>query len=203
MEAYAKLVGRVGTESEDDASKREFLVKALPCYLGRALSKESGCIVVDSTDTLLSRQHVQIAWTPKNGWKLVCLSKNGCTVDKKKYEKDGVASLVNGSAIRLGNARLYFTLPIIEPEVPNIGSNNRKRERTGTTLTDEDNDDERIILDKGTSSGNGNVGGNGSGSGSVGVRDDNRNIGTGTPSSAGRLKGDRTPSLLTLLCITT
>ena len=139
MEAYAKLVGRVGTESEDDASKREFLVKALPCYLGRALSKESGCIVVDSTDTLLSRQHVQIAWTPKNGWKLVCLSKNGCTVDKKRYEKDGTAPLFNGSAIRIGNARLYFTLPVIdEVSVPS----SKKRDRAGNAVTDGDDDDD-------------------------------------------------------------
>ena len=140
MEAYAKLVGRIGTSGDDEASNREFLVRELPCCLGRALAKDGGSIVVDSNDTLLSRQHVQIAWTLQNGWKLICLSKNGCTVDKKKYDKDGIAPLANGSAIRIGNARLYFTLPIIE-DVP--VRNNRKRDRVGTL---DDDDDGAIMM---------------------------------------------------------
>lgn len=145
MEAYAKLVGRVGTNSDDEASKREFLIRVLPCCLGRALSKDGGSIVVDVNDTLLSRQHVQIEWSQNSGWKLVCLSKNGCTVDKKRIEKDGTAPLLNGSAIRIGNARLYFTLPIVDDvSVPSC----RKRDRAGNAVTDEDddNDGNEIIM---------------------------------------------------------
>lgn len=140
MEAYAKLVGRIGTNIDDETSNREFLIRELPCCLGRALSKDGGSIVIDSNDTLLSRQHGEIAWTLQNGWKLICLSKNGCTVDKKKYDKDGIAPLVNGSAIRIGNARLYFTLPIIE-DVP--VHTHRKRDRAGTL---DDDDDGAIMM---------------------------------------------------------
>lgn len=142
MAAFAKLVGRVGINSDDEASKREYLIRILPCCLGRALSKEGGSIVVDANDTLLSRQHVQIAWSLSSGWKLICLSKNGCTVNKKRYEKDGTAPLFNGSAIRIGNARLYFTLPVIdEVSVPS----SKKRDRAGNAVTDGDDDDDDDI----------------------------------------------------------
>ena len=135
MEAYAKLIGRVGTNSDDESSQKEFLVSELPCYLGRTLLREGGGIIIDSTDTLLSRQHVKITWSQSGGWKLYCLSKNGCTVNKKKYEKDEIASLYNGSAIRIGNARLYFTLPVAEEVcVPD----NRKRIWSETKSYDND-----------------------------------------------------------------
>ena len=141
MEAYAKLIGRVGTNSDDEASQKEFLISELPCYLGRTLLREGGGIIIDSTDTLLSRQHVKITWSQSGGWKLYCLSKNGCTVNKKKYEKDEIASLYNGSAIRIGNARLYFTLPVAAEEVP-VPDN---RKRIWSETKSHDNDGELIM----------------------------------------------------------
>lgn len=137
MEAYAKLIGRIGANNDDDSAQKEFLVSELPCYLGRTLLKEGGGIVIDSTDTLLSRQHVKITWSQSGGWKLYCLSKNGCTVNKKKYEKDEIASLYNGSAIRIGNARLYFTLPVVE-EISIPESRKRAHSETQPSADDDD-----------------------------------------------------------------
>jgi hypothetical protein len=111
--AYAKLVGRVGVNSEEEESQREFYITEVPCALGRALLNEGGSLVIDPNDTSLSRQHVQINWIDP-GWILTCLSKNGCTVDKKKYKENESCSLIDCSAIRIGNARLYFTLPTKE-----------------------------------------------------------------------------------------
>ena len=45
----------------------------------------------------MSRQHVELLWCAGKGWQLTCLSKNGCTVDKIKYNKDEVASLHDGT----------------------------------------------------------------------------------------------------------
>jgi hypothetical protein len=39
------------------------------------------------------------------------LSKNGIIVDKVKLAQDEIAVIDNGSAIKLGTAKLYFTLP--------------------------------------------------------------------------------------------
>ena len=52
---------------------------------------------IDPQDTLMSRQHVELLWCAGKGWQLICLSKNGCTVDKIKYNKDEVASLHDGT----------------------------------------------------------------------------------------------------------
>ena len=142
MEAYAKLEGRVGL-SDDEASKREFLITELPCSLGRSTVAGGGGIVIDGNDVLLSRQHVEITWSQTAGWLLVCLSKNGCTVDKKRYGKDAQIALRNGSAIRIGNARLYFTLPVVEAivAVTPLPLESKKRSYSDTLPeTDEEGD---------------------------------------------------------------
>jgi hypothetical protein len=138
-EAYAKLTGRIGPSNDDETTKREFLITKLPCILGRAvLDDGNNSIVVDPDDTLLSRQHVQISWIQSTGWSLLCLSKNGCTVNKQKYNKSDVVSLSNGSPIRIGNARFYFTLPV----VPDIVANDKKRSHSDTFAgTDEEEGD--------------------------------------------------------------
>jgi hypothetical protein len=110
--AFAKLVGRIGINNEED-SQRVFLITEFPCALGRALLNKGGSLVIDPNDTLLSRQHVQINWIDSE-WIITCLSKNGCTVDKKKYKENESCILSDCSAIRIGNARLYFTLPARE-----------------------------------------------------------------------------------------
>ena len=56
----------------------------------------AGRASIDPQDTLMSRQHVELLWCAGKGWQLICLSKNGCTVDKIKYNKDEVASLHDG-----------------------------------------------------------------------------------------------------------
>lgn len=111
MEAYAKLVDRNSLENEADTEKREFLITELPCSLGRTLVQSSDfhCIVLDSTDVLLSRQHAQIKWSQEDGWTLTCLSKNGFFVDERKYRRDERANLHDGSDIRLGK-QYYFVL---------------------------------------------------------------------------------------------
>jgi pSer/pThr/pTyr-binding forkhead associated (FHA) protein len=110
MEAYAKLVDRNSLENDAELEKREFLITELPCSVGRVYIESSDffCIVIDSTDVLLSRQHAQIRWSLEDGWTLTCLSKNGLFVDERKYRKDEQASLRDGSDIRLGNATTVF-----------------------------------------------------------------------------------------------
>jgi hypothetical protein len=139
-EAYAKLTGRIGSSNNAETTEREFLITELPCILGRAILDDGNkCIVVDPDDTLLSRQHVQISWTEANGWSLLCLSKNGCTVNKQKYGKSDVVSLFNGSPIRIGNARFYFTLPVVADI---IVTNDKKRSHSETFAgTDEEEGD--------------------------------------------------------------
>jgi hypothetical protein len=116
MEAYAKLVDKVSLQNKEELEKREYLITELPCRLGRANipSNNTFSIVIDATDVLLSREHVQIAWSQDDGWKLFCLSKNGCTVDEKKYKKDENVLLHNGSDIRLGRRFLYHFHPFYD-----------------------------------------------------------------------------------------
>ena len=140
MEAYAKLEGRVGL-TDDDASKREFLITELPCSLGRSSVNGGGGIIIDCNDILLSRQHVEITWSQDVGWLLICLSKNGCTVDRKRYGKSAKIGLRNGSAIRIGNARLYFTLPVVEAILLPLQVDSKKRSYSETLHeTDEEGD---------------------------------------------------------------
>jgi pSer/pThr/pTyr-binding forkhead associated (FHA) protein len=143
-EAFAKLIGRIGPSNDDETTKREFLITKLPCILGRAILDDGNhSIVVDPDDTLLSRQHVQISWTQASGWSLLCLSKNGCTVNKQKYGKSDVASLSNGSPIRIGNARFYFTLPV---------ENNKKRTHSETFAGTDEEEGDLIMGMPGTTS---------------------------------------------------
>ena len=147
MEAYAKLEGRVGLSEDDDTSKREFLITELPCTLGRAQIGEGGSIVIDCNDVLLSRQHVQITWSQEAGWLLICLSKNGCTVDKKRYGRAAEINLKNGSAIRIGNARLYFTLPVVEDATPEISPTSGSKKRSySDTLPETDGEEGDLIM---------------------------------------------------------
>jgi predicted component of type VI protein secretion system len=148
MEAYAKLEGRVGVSDDDDDSKREFLITELPCSLGRAQCSEGGSIVIDCNDVLLSRQHVQITWSQEAGWILTCLSKNGCTVDKKRYGKAAEIGLRNGSAIRIGNARLYFTLPLVEDIVGALSSpdGSSKKRAYSETLPETDGEEGDLLM---------------------------------------------------------
>jgi hypothetical protein len=135
MEAYAKLVGKIGSKMSEN---KEFFVTDLPCALGRAMMPgvKAGCfIVLDQNDNLLSRQHAEIVWLQdKSAWALRCLSKNGCTVDRKKYDKDELAPLNNGSAIRLGNVRVYFMLP--------VEANDKKRKLDSIAGSDDDGADD-------------------------------------------------------------
>ena len=112
MEAYAKLVDRNSLENDAELEKKEFLITELPCSVGRVhiQSNDFFCIVIDSTDVLLSRQHAQIRWSLEDGWTLLCLSKNGLFVDERKYRKDEQALLRDGSDIRLGNATILFSV---------------------------------------------------------------------------------------------
>ena len=105
MEAYAKLVDRNSLENDKETQTREFLITDLPCSLGRVnLPPDQFSIVVDEDDIMLSRQHAKIQWLQDTKWSLVCLSKNGFSVDDVKYKKDEHATLHDGSTIQLGKA---------------------------------------------------------------------------------------------------
>ena len=103
MEAYAKLVDKTsGDVAEVD--QREYMITDLPCVLGRVRMPncETPTIVIDTSETLISRQHAEIKWSHEAGWTLTCLSKNGLSVDNVRYKKDDEASLRDGSSIHLG-----------------------------------------------------------------------------------------------------
>lgn len=140
MISYARLTGRLGGEGSQEC---QFFITDLPVYLGRVpLSDNSdgASIVINGKDTLLSRQHVKIQWDPNNGWQLLVLSKNGCTVDKTKYTKDDTVNLHDGSAIRIGHSHLYFTLPIVT-ETSSKSGDNVQRKRPKEAGSDDDHPD--------------------------------------------------------------
>lgn len=77
MAGYAKLVGRIGINDENEVIIKEFLITDIPCMLGRVVCKQSYSIVIDTNDVLLSRQHVQITWSKETG---LCIYKYGSSV---------------------------------------------------------------------------------------------------------------------------
>jgi pSer/pThr/pTyr-binding forkhead associated (FHA) protein len=136
MEAYARLTGKL-SGGDDDSNDCLFYITELPVFLGRVQLQDSSLgasIVINADDSLLSRQHAKIQWSQTDGWQMVVLSKNGCTVDKKKHSKDEIIQLHDGSAIRLGHAHLYFTLPIITKSTPS-SSGTAKRKSIDTDET--------------------------------------------------------------------
>ena len=107
-QAFARLVGRLGSGNDNATKEYSELLYELPAILGRG----DNAILIDNDDTTISRQHVLIDWDPaKTSYTIKCLSKNGIIVDKKKLSKNEDALIDNGSAIRIGTAKLYFTLP--------------------------------------------------------------------------------------------
>jgi hypothetical protein len=109
--AYFKLCGFLVEEPPmDKRVSKEFFVNVLPITIGRMESSKPDILCIDDLDSTLSRQHMKISY---DGTKYIatCLSKNGITVDKIRVEKDDVAVLNDGSAIKLGKCRLYFITP--------------------------------------------------------------------------------------------
>lgn len=107
-QAFARLVGRLGSGNDNSTKEYSELLYELPAILGRG----DNAILIDNDDATISRQHVVIDWDPsKTSYTIKCLSKNGIIVDKKKLSKNEDALIDNGSAIRIGTAKLYFTLP--------------------------------------------------------------------------------------------
>jgi len=109
--AYFKLSGFLVEEPPlDKRVPKEFYVNTLPLTIGRMDSSKSDFLCVDELDSTLSRQHMRIHYDGVN-FVVTCLSKNGIIVDKIRIEKDCVATLRDGSAIKLGKIRLYFITP--------------------------------------------------------------------------------------------
>ena len=94
----------------DKSVPKEFYVSILPITIGRMACTKPDFLCIDEFDSTLSRSHMKISYDGTN-FLATCLSKNGLIVDKLRIEKDGVAVLVDGSAIKLGKCRLYFITP--------------------------------------------------------------------------------------------
>lgn len=129
--SYIRLIGRIG--SDDNTSKdHEIYIKEIPAILGRG----DNSIHIDDNDTTISRQHIMIDWDDtKSSYYIKCLSKNGIIVDKIKLGKDQEALVDNGSAIRIGTSKLYFTLP--DPDKKrkdaNSPSDNAEKKKRGSS----------------------------------------------------------------------
>ena len=93
-------------------------VDALPCTLGRAPSSLKGPglgkhLLVDEGDTTLSREHAKLTWSSVKGcYEIECLSKNGIVINNVRILKGQVAEVHLNTALRLGAARLYTSLPV-------------------------------------------------------------------------------------------
>ena len=104
MAAYGRLIGRLGNS---DGPEIELKIDKLPVTFGRNDNTKL------NDDTTISRQHIMIDFDKsKNSFTIKCLSKNGIIVDKIKLSKDQDALLHDGSALKLGTAKLYFTVAV-------------------------------------------------------------------------------------------
>jgi hypothetical protein len=111
--------GVVGPTPNSSAVKELRLhVDALPCTLGRAPSYTKGPglgkhLLVNDADTTLSREHANLTWNNVKGcFEIECLSKNGIVINNVRILKGQVAEIHLNTALRLGAARLYTSLPV-------------------------------------------------------------------------------------------
>lgn len=111
--AYALFAGKVGPTSNSQIVRDVVLpITSLPTSLGRAPNVD-GHLMVDEGDSTLSREHLRVNFNPLKGcYEIACLSKNGAIVDKIRIKKGEVAEVHANSAVRLGSARMYFTVPV-------------------------------------------------------------------------------------------
>jgi hypothetical protein len=108
-----RLQGKYG--SEEESRDFDLGVGALPVSLGRAPNRTEGeppfHLTLDASDSLLSREHVKIEGTTGR-YEIVCLSKNGAVVDKKKVLKGARAPIKHQTAVRIGGCRFYVVFPV-------------------------------------------------------------------------------------------
>ena len=110
---YVLLVGKVGPTSSSNLTRDLTLhVKDLPCTLGRA-PYAKGHIMVDDQDSTLSREHIKIQWNTHNGcYEISCLSKNGAVINRARVKKGETVDVHANSALRIGSAKFYISIPI-------------------------------------------------------------------------------------------
>lgn len=129
--SFARLEGFIGG-TEESNKKWSTNIFELPTILGR--SSADNCISIDSNDTTISRQHIEISWNILNSnFTLKCLSKNCCVVNQRRIEKDHTITLHSGAAIRVGTAKFYFhsaeslSLKVKEKDIEAPSSSSKKR----------------------------------------------------------------------------
>lgn len=112
---YFRLIGKTTCDTSSIDNDFQYYAQSLHLMIGRKKSETaSGAYTFVSLcedDTSISRIHVTIDYNDDKFY-LNCISKNGVTINKIKYDKDtkGV-QLHNGDAIKVGKARIYFQLP--------------------------------------------------------------------------------------------
>ena len=111
-ECYLVLVGRIGPTTTNGKSKDlTLLVNSMPCTLGRK-PDAAGHLLVDASDSNLSREHIAIQHNAvSKSFEVCCLSKNGIVVDGNKVRKGEVKDILPGTAIKFGAARFYTCFP--------------------------------------------------------------------------------------------
>ena len=118
MPVFAKLRGR--TSPEEATDDIDLSITATRATLGRpttvgGASATEGLFLGISAHKSISRAHAQVSWDgrakPSGKWSIVCLSKNGMTVDKFYWGKGETAALEHHSAVKIGRSMFYFVLP--------------------------------------------------------------------------------------------
>lgn len=111
------VIGRFSTKliSELPDSPGKTIIEkdndALACLLSNA-DESKGFVSLGQSKTV-SREHVKIAWNPDTSqWELICLGKNGISVDKEQIDSSSPPlPLESKAAIRIGAVFLFFLLP--------------------------------------------------------------------------------------------
>jgi hypothetical protein len=130
---YMVFSGMVGPTAQSLAVRElTILIDSLPCTLGRApnapLTPTGKHFLIDDGDTTLSREHASISWNaPLGCFEISCLSKNGIVVNNARVKKGETAVIRSNSALRMGAARLYVSLPIDFVEGPEEEKTPKKR----------------------------------------------------------------------------
>lgn len=75
---------------------------------------------------IISRIHAEVTWDEaEQSFFLTCRSKNGCIVDGKQVSNNTNTQLKNGSAIKIGDLRVYFLLPVLKKEKSEVAKQSR------------------------------------------------------------------------------
>jgi hypothetical protein len=107
--AFAKLQGRCITDlAEDSAAGEDFVafVTSLPAKLGRKVDESAGDISLSKSKSV-SRHHATLLMQDGR-IEILCVGKNGLTVNGEQIEVGKQCALTPGAAVKIGCYCFYF-----------------------------------------------------------------------------------------------